>query len=102
MKTSYSATNSTIAEPLDPLKHGVPANSKLAELLKILKKKCGKDSNSILHKDLDHNAYPKMEDGNNFGVAVQEEVNNTLDEVGPRTYNVLEGCQSTTSSVQST
>ena len=34
---------------------------------------------------------PKMEDGNNFGVAVQEEVNNTLDEVESRTYNVLEG-----------
>ena len=36
---------------------------------------------------------PKMEDGNNFGVAVQEEVNNALDEVESHTYNVLEGCQ---------
>ena len=35
----FQQQNSSISEPLDPLKHGIPANSKLAELLKILKKK---------------------------------------------------------------
>ena len=90
----FQQQNSTIAEPLDPLKHGIPANSKLAELLKILKKEVREGIQIVSSiKIWITMLIPKMEDGNNFGVAVQEEVNNTLDEVESRTYNVLEGCQ---------
>lgn len=81
-------------EPLNPLKHGIPANSKLAELLKILKKEVREGIQIVSSiKIWITMLIPKMEDGNNFGVAVQEEVNNALDEVESRTYNVLEGCQ---------
>jgi proteasome activator subunit 2 (PA28 beta) len=79
---------------VDPLKHGIPSNNNLKELLKILKKEV-RDGIQIVStiKIWITMLIPKMEDGNNFGVAVQEEVNNALDEVESHTYNVLEGCQ---------
>ena len=80
----------------DPMLYmGVKKNSKLAELLVILKQEVREAvqiTSSI--KLWIQMLVPKMEDGNNFGVEVQDEVSGELDRVESESYMQMESCLS--------
>ena len=81
-------------EKEDPMLYkGVKQNSKLAELYVILKKEVREAveiTSSI--KLWIQMLVPKMEDGNNFGVEVQDEVSGELDRVESESYMQMESC----------
>ena len=85
---------SSESEKGDPMLHmGVKENSKLAQLLIILKKEV-REAVQITSaiKLWIQMLVPKMEDGNNFGVEVQDEVSGELDRVESESYMQMESC----------
>lgn len=72
----------------------IKANKKLEDLLALMKREV-REAIEIVNsiKVWIQMLVPKMEDGNNFGVEVQEEVSSECDRVETETYMIFESCQ---------